>query len=107
LPSKIRSKIEDGSILASFDQKTNPSAQSDFEFGDIDFESSIIRHTNETDDYEFLDEDDSDALVKNNNLISDRGRSKREVRSEFHIVFKRKNSQSDNVSDYRERFKSI
>lgn len=101
LPSKIRSQIVDGSIDVSVDQEGQPSTLRDFGFEDDDFHDAFIRHTNETDDYEFLDEDDTDVPVKSSNRISSRRRSKREIRSEFHVVFKRKDSQTDHSSDYR------
>ena len=79
----------------------------------VDVET-IKRHTNETDDYAFLDEDenmeDEDVMVPSPNALSGggyrrrtsnpRSRQKRDIRSEFHVVFKRKDSQLDHVSDY-------
>ncbi len=101
LPSKIRSKIVDGSIDVSQDQDGQPSNLKDFGFEDGDFQDDLIRHTNETDDYEFLDEDDVDVPAKSSNRLGGRRRSKREIHSEFHVVFKRKDSQTDHSSDYR------
>ena len=79
------------------------------------------RRTNETDDYEFLDEEedleDDDVMVPSPNRIGAnsrrvsigqawRRRGKRDVlekeniRSEFHIVYKRKDSHLSHSSDY-------
>ena len=85
------------------------------------------RRTNETDDYEFLDEDedleDDDVMgVTSPNTVSARRkavrawrrRGKRDtevveakvdpesIRSEFHVVFRRKDSHLQHDSDYRE-----
>ena len=114
LPSRIRTQIAEGNLdtAESFATATyaNP-----FDVEEEIFVETETRHTNETDDYEFLDEDDkfNDPDVvggnfnglrrrsRNQNRNRNRKRNRREVRSDFHVVFKRKDSNLVHDSDYR------
>ena len=102
LPSKIRSKISDGTLEVE-EPMTSASYDSPFEYSQDFYSDGEERHTNETDDYEFLDEDDKqvDVDVKVPSLNNVRRRGKREIRSDFHVVYKRKDTNYDHASDYR------
>ena len=112
LPSRIRTQIAEGNLDTSESVATATYANP-FDFDEEIFVETETRHTNETDDYEFLDEDDKfndpDVRVGNFNGIRrrsrnqnrNRKRNRREIRSEFHVVFKRKDSNLVHDSDYR------
>jgi hypothetical protein len=103
LPAHIRTQISEGHLDVG-ESVVSPSYASPFDYSDDFFSGSRPRHTNETDDYEFLDEDDTfvDADVKVGGANGVRRRGRREIRSDFHVVFRRKDSNLDHASDYRE-----
>ena len=78
----------------------------EFLYEDFDF-ALEKRRTTDTDDYAFLDEneniEDEDVFPK-----SRQKRSKKaiddsdQIRSDYHVVYKRKDQNVDHISDYRE-----
>ena len=103
LPSHIRNKISEGQLDVG-ESVATASYVNPFDFEEEIFVDTETRHTNETDDYEFLDEDDkfTDGDVRSGSLNGVRRRGRREIRSDFHVVFKRKDSGLSHGSDYRE-----
>jgi hypothetical protein len=81
--------------------KSHPFAE-DYLYEDINVQLEQHRHTNASDDYTFLDEDESiedeDVMVRSPN--SQFSRHKRDIRSDFHVVYKRKDSHLEHTSDY-------
>ena len=82
LPSQIRSQISEG-VLEYSEPVAAASYDEPFEVREDFFDGDDTRHTNETDDYEFLDEEDKlvdkDVKVGSLNNIA-RRRGKREIR---------------------------
>ena len=86
LPSQIRSQISEG-VLEYSEPVAAASYDEPFEVREDFFDGDDTRHTNETDDYEFLDEEDKlvdkDVKVGSLNNIG-RRRGKREIRWQFY-----------------------
>ena len=82
LTSQIRSQISEG-VLEYSEPVAEASYDDPFEVREDFFDGDDTRHTNETDDYEFLDEEDKlvdkDVKVGSLNNIG-RRRGKREIR---------------------------
>lgn len=65
-------------------------------YEDVDF-ALEKRRTTEDDDYAFLDENEA---IEDEDVMRPRRRSRRDINSEFHVVFKRKDN-FDQGGDYR------
>lgn len=113
LPASIRSQLSEQNFGSKDD--TIRSELSEEPLAD-DPEAEVVqrRETDDSDDYEFLDEEenleDDDVMVGNPNSagatfssrqpLKRHPRQKRDIQAEFHVVFRRKDSHLDHQSDY-------
>ena len=103
ISAAVRSHIHDTSYS---EYKSQPFAE-DFLYEDQDFVLEK-RRTTDTDDYIFLDEneaiEDEDVMMPPNSNSQfarrPRRRHKRDIVSNFHVIFKRKSSQFNHPADY-------